>query len=426
MSRILLLSIQPPGGAGVQAIRYAKLIPHLRSLGWELHVVGPDPALDSVFPEPVQAPPGTCHYLKSVAWSRRWSVRRHRLPEGDPLRAAYAALQGLCRLLERLRRAQPQARLLKAMGRRAEALLRQHHFAAVAGVCPDFAVLDQAASCAARTGTPLLAIYDDPHGSRSLEGFTPADPQRQRAVLAEAAFTIFASPHTRQRYIEAGLVNAERSTWISDSYPVPTPALTPTPAPAAAAASEHIFRLLHLGNLGPWRPVEPLFEALQALGADTTLPPIGLDQFGYIYPEAARQLSATPALRSRVLLHPPSPYGESHRQAAPASALLVVAGPRHPDNLPSKFFEYLGHRKPMLVLAPRGSCLEDILERYPVGLVADVTSAAAIEAAMRDLVHRASVFEQAYETCEILKSYAAPTVAACWAHSFEIVCRADW
>ena len=55
LRRLLLLSIQPPGASGVQAIRYAKLLAHLRVLGWEVHVLGPDPALDSVHREPVQA-----------------------------------------------------------------------------------------------------------------------------------------------------------------------------------------------------------------------------------------------------------------------------------------------------------------------------------------------------------------------------------
>ncbi len=408
--RLLLLSNQPPGGSGVQAIRYGKLLPHLHALGWELHVLGPDPALDSVFLVPVEAVSGSLHYVRAVAWSRRWSVRRHRLVVGHPMRGVYGVIQGFCLLLERLRRAQPQAALLQAMGRRAETLLRQHTFAAVAGDSPHFGVLEQAARCAARTGTPLLAFYADPHGSRTLEGFSPADPLRQQAVLEAAAFAIFASPLTRQRYIEAGLVKADRSTWISDSYPVPTPAFQPAPA-APSSGSPQPFRLLHLGNLDLWRPVEPLMAALQALATDTTMSPVVVDQFGYIYPEASRLVAASPVLRSRLRLHPACPYAESHRQSEGASALLVVAGPRHLDNVPSKFFEYLGHHKPLLVLAPRGSCLADILVRYPVGLAADVTSAAAIEAALRQLVSSAAAFESAYTTCGILESYAAPAVA---------------
>ena len=417
LRRLLLLSIQPPGASGVQAIRYAKLLAHLRVLGWEVHVLGPDPALDSVHREPVQAAAGTCHYLRAVAWSRRWSVRRHRFPAGHPLRGIYGVLQAGCRLLERLRKADPQAALLGSMCQRAEALLRRQSFAAVAGVCPDFGVLEQAARCAARTGTPLIAIYHDPHGSRSLEGFKPADPQRQEAVLQAAVFAIFASPLTRQRYIEAGLVAADRSTWISDSHPVPPPVFSSRLSPPEVALPQP-FRLLHLGNLGPWRPVEPLLAALQALAAADDFPPAEIDQFGYIYPEASRQVAASQALSARLHVHPACPYAESHRHASAASALLVVAGPRHPDNLPSKFFEYLGHRKPILVLSPPDGCLADILERYPVGLAADVTSAAAIEAALRQLVSRADAFEAAYATSGILEAYAAPAVAERWAQTF--------
>lgn len=329
-----------------------------------------------------------------------------------------ACLQAGCRLLERLRKADPQAALLGSMGQRAEALLRRQSFAAVAGVCPDFGVLEQAARCAARTDTPLIAIYDDPHGSRSLEGFKPADPQRQEAVLQAAVFAIFASPFTRRRYIEAGLVAADRSTWISDCHPVPPPAFPPSPAPSSADSPQP-FRLVHLGNLGPWRPVEPLLAALQGLAVDPDLPPVRIDLFGYLYPEASRQLSDSPVLRARLHVHPACAYAASHQQAASASALLVVAGPRHPDNLPSKFFEYLGHRKPILVLAPPGSCLEDMLDRFPVGLAADVASASAIEAALRQLVCRAAAFERAYATCGILEAHAAPAVAERWANTLD-------
>ncbi len=91
--RLLLLSIQPPCDSGVQqGIRCAKILPHLRVLGWELHVLGSDPALVSVFREPVQEAPGTLHYMQAVAWTRRWSVRLHRLPAGHPLRRVCALI----------------------------------------------------------------------------------------------------------------------------------------------------------------------------------------------------------------------------------------------------------------------------------------------------------------------------------------------
>jgi hypothetical protein len=66
MPRALILSLQPPGGSGVQARRYAKLLPHLTAAGWEFHVVGPDPRLDAVTPEPFAGQEQFCHYSRRV------------------------------------------------------------------------------------------------------------------------------------------------------------------------------------------------------------------------------------------------------------------------------------------------------------------------------------------------------------------------
>ncbi len=64
----------------------------------------------------------------------------------------------------------------------------------------------------------------------------------------------------------------------------------------------------------------------------------------------------------------------------------------------------------MLVLCPRGSCLEEILDHYTVGLAADVTSATAIEAALRQLTSHAISFQRAYDTCGIPEAYAGLTL----------------
>jgi hypothetical protein len=46
--RILLLTIQPPGGSGVQGLIFTKLCKYLQESEWEFHFAGPSPALSSV------------------------------------------------------------------------------------------------------------------------------------------------------------------------------------------------------------------------------------------------------------------------------------------------------------------------------------------------------------------------------------------
>ena len=50
--RILLLTIQPPGGDGVQSLIFTKLCPFLVASDWEFHFAGPSPELTSLICSP--------------------------------------------------------------------------------------------------------------------------------------------------------------------------------------------------------------------------------------------------------------------------------------------------------------------------------------------------------------------------------------
>ena len=393
MRKVLLLSLQPPGCSGVQARRYAKLLPGLPREGWEMHVVGPDPGLIAERMEGPTPAPAAAHYTTRVVASRRWSVRRSRLGRFTAAGLFCAAMQVLHRLLERLRRIDGFADLQGAMVSSALAAHRSVGVDLIVAVSPDFRLLESSAALAAQLHRPFVACYDDPHGHRDQHGFSPAQIERQRQVLDQAARVVFASPLTQERYIAAGLVDAARTSTVMDCFLESDEAARALPASGEGAVEAMAmaerrrgpFHLVHLGNIPPWRPLTTVFQALlDAAGLDAS--PVVMENYGFLYGEAREQLRRQPKLADHVRLHRPVSLERSHQLAETADALLVLVGPRHIDNIPSKFFEYLAHPVPILVIGPPGNPLEHLVADLQVGRFADVNRSEAIHNALCTLI----------------------------------------
>jgi len=412
MARALILSLQPPGGGGVQARRYAKLLPHLPAAGWEFHVVGPDPRLDAVTPEPFPGQERFCHYSRRVSRSQRCAIRRNRRRPGTPLHLWFGLRQLIHRWLERLGRHDPQAHALEGLRATALATAARLPCDVVAGICPDFRVLEVAREVAGRLGKPFIAIYDDPFGHREKGHFHPAHPERQRAVLAAAAGAVFASPLTLQRYREQGLLGATPARFLPDCF-------EPGEAPPAALPDPATLTLFHPGNLGPWRPIEPLLEAVRRWRPEEQ-GGLRIQLYGYLYEAARTAIRSDPRLRQIVQVHAAVSNERSHQLAEAADGLLVLIGPRHNDNLPSKFFEYLPHATPVLVAGPAGNPLQGIVEGLEKGIYCDIESSAAIFDALVELRRRAGWFrERPRHNRDAIAAYAAPAVAAAWGAAFD-------
>jgi glycosyltransferase involved in cell wall biosynthesis len=100
--------------------------------------------------------------------------------------------------------------------------------------------------------------------------------------------------------------------------------------------------------------------------------------------------------------------------------VLVVIGPRHLDNQPSKFFEYLGHRKPILVLGPIGNPIQAIVNHLGIGIYCDILDSEAIAAAIARLVNGCDDFVSAYEiNQDAISRYSAPQVARLWVETLQ-------
>lgn len=424
MARALILSLQPPGGGGVQARRYAKLLPHLPGAGWEFHVVGPDPRLDAVTPEPIDGQDCFCHYSRQVSRSHRCAIRKNRRRAGTPLHLWFGLRQLIHQRLERLGGHDPQTHALEGLRTTALETAAAIRFDLVAGICPDFRVLEVARAVADELGKPFVAIYDDPYGHREKGLFHPAQPERQRAVLAAAAGAVFASPLTLTRYRDQGLLGSTPARFLPDCFEVgetpPSAARTGPPAPGVPiGAAGAPLTLFHPGNLGPWRPIEPLLEAVRRWHGEGR-GDLRILLYGYLYEAARTAIRCDPTLRTSIRVQAAVSNKHSHQLAEAADAVLVLIGPRHTDNLPSKFFEYLPHATPVLVAGPAGNPLQSIVEDLDKGIYCDIESSGAIFDALVALQrHGGSYRDHQRHNPDAIGAYAANRVARNWGAAFD-------
>ena len=416
--------IQPPGGTGVQGLRYSKLFPHTLNSDWELHFAGPDPQLTSVGLEPLVCPREHCHYSRHVSFSLRFATLKNRQHKYSLLYFFFGLLQLLAQRLERALGHDSFAYLKRGLQSTIERADRQYPFDLIAAKSPDFRMLELGAAIAQRLGKPLLAIYDDPHGQRDALHFYPDDRERQLKVLKQARGVLFMSPLTRDRYVEQGLVAAAKTFCLTDSYPLdacfyPPPPSPTRPSPPQAASGTRAplraLRLVHMGNLPEWRPIDPLLQALSGLDQSLVHQPLQLDFYGYLYPQAQALIQQIPSSSDQLSIHIHAAVNhlQSHQVAAAADVLLVMIGPRHLDNQPSKFFVYLGHHKPVLVIGPPGNPIQALVEDLGIGVFCDVHDPLAIREGLVQITSHYARYQQAFcHSIKAIERFSAPTVAA--------------
>jgi len=427
LKRILLVMMQPPGSSGVQGLIYNKILPFLELEGWEFHFAGPSPALASVMTEVVECPSCRLHYTRNISWSHRFSVLKNRQRRNSLRYLFFGSLQFLSRIFEKLVGHDSRAYLLAGIDQVVTAAEARWNYDLIAGKSPDFLILEAVSQITQRLGKPLVAMVVDPHGRRDGDLFTPYQEAEQRQILAQCCGAMFMSPLTLKRYVDSGMVSAAKAYAFTDSFPssaslyragissLQTPDLLSRAGSAEVRADNEArpvaMQLVHLGMLPEWRPIDALLEAVETLTA-----PIWIDIFGYLYPAAQQRILASAKLRRQVRCHTPVPYGNSHLIAEDSDALLVVIGPRHLDNQPSKFFEYLGHRKPVFVVGPPGNPLEAIVQELGIGVFCDVSDPDSIRSGLHALTENYGQILQAFQANHsLLAVYSAPQVAAQWA-----------
>jgi hypothetical protein len=402
--------MQPPGSSGVQAYRLKKILPFIEKHGWELHFVGPDPRVASLYQEPVRRGDEVCHYTRNSVPSLYFSIKRNRIKGWSPVKFFYGICQAVSLILEKAVHFDAYKYLEKGMTEQAAKALTQHDYQLIAGYSPDFKILKTARDFASLRQRPFMAIYDDPHGAREVGRFYPAEPEKQKEILNAASGVIFMSPLTRERYVEQGLVTAQKTFVMHDSFP------DMFDKKEAWERDLQNIRMVHLGNLPAYRPIDALLRAVEDLRSQPDNPKLQLDFYGYAYPEAIRKVQASAGLSQSIHIHKEVTHDESHKIAGRSDVLLVVIGPRHTDNCPSKFFEYLCHPRPILVLGPKGNPVEGMLRELEVGEYCDVEDSGSIKAGFTKIIAGYRGYEEAYRKNKaILDGYSAPATAAKWA-----------
>jgi len=402
--------MQPPGSSGVQAYRMSKILPFMEKHGWKLHFVGPDPAVASLYQEPAYRVSDLCHYTRNIAFSQYFSIKRNRIKGCSPVRLFYGVCQAVSLVLEKVFRFDAYKYLEEGMIEQATQVLGQHDCQLIAGVCPDFKILKTAYAFALLHQKPLIAIYDDPYGAREYARFYPAEFEKQKELLNYASGVVFASPLTRDRHVEQGLVAAQKTHVIYDSFP---------DMPDREEPGERDLKkinMVHLGNLPAYRPIDSILQAFETFQSKPNNPRLEFDFYGYVYPEAVRQIKNSAGLSQATHVHKEVTHSQSHQIAGSSDVLIVVIGPRHTDNCPSKFFEYLCHPKPILVIGPKGNPIEGMVATLGIGVYCEVENSEEIAAGIAKIVSGYHNYQEAFKKNRtLLYGYSAQTTAGKWA-----------
>lgn len=416
--------MQPPGSSGVMGLIYNKILPFLEDEQWELHFAGPSPRLASVLTEKVNCPQSRLHYTENISWSLRFSVLKNRQERRSLLYYAYGSLQVVSIAVEKLVKHDRHAYLMAGIEKIILAADAKWNYELIGGKSPDFAMLDSVATVASSINKPLLAMIVDPHGKREGQHFFPYDVDRQKQVLDQCCGAMFMSPMTRDRYVECGLLADYKAFSFTECYPTSQhlyqngkSVLKPVANASGDRVHQHVLRCVHLGMLPEWRPIEPLFEALLRH-------PISLqiDFYGYVYPEARNAILSNSVLRNCMRCWRPVLHEQSHYIAQDCDVLLVVIGPRHLDNQPSKFFEYLGHSKPLIVLGPRGNPIEIILNRLEIGIYCDILDCDSIAKGIEDISLHFAKYKQAFKTnSAMIENYSDRNAAKHWSNCLKSI-----
>ncbi len=237
----------------------------------------------------------------------------------------------------------------------------------VVGSAPPNSGLVAAARIARRCGAPWIAelrdlwvdnpYYDNPGWRRAL------DHVIERRVLSTAAGLVSVTPGwsqtLRRRYRQP--VACIFNGYVEDDFPA-----KPTGPPPG-----DVVTVLYAGNIYPgYRDPSPLFAAVALLGVERER--VAIDFYGPP-PADVLPLAAAHGVADRVFVHEPVTYKASLALQTSADVLLLLQWDNVKDagNIPAKFYEYLGARRPILFLGYEAGDLAATVRERGAGVVAN-------------------------------------------------------
>ena len=217
-------------------------------------------------------------------------------------------------------------------------------------------------------GVPWVAHFSDPwsqHAYYKSRVTRAALGRYERRVFEAATRLVFVSQTLRDTMLgradEATKAKSRVMPHLFDAALYNRAAL-----PAALAAERPGLRkVAHVGDLYGLRSPEPLFAGLgQLLKSRGGEAPLALWLVGRLDP-AFQGLDERFAVVSSLRYVPPVPYLESLAVMNAADVLLTVEAPvRSSIFFPSKLIDYLGARKPMFAITPKGGLTSRVMDLW--------------------------------------------------------------
>ena len=417
--RVLIVSRELPPAVGPHPIRVAKLAKYLPRLGWDVtvltvpvdHAWAVDASLleDIRGTEVIRIPRLLAGVIRPTDAESRPVAGRDR-GQTDP-GAAGGRRRALAGWLI------PDRDLLWAVPAARRARKIAEDFDVVLTTAPPFSTHIVGAWVARLTGVPWVAEYRDnwttnPLYRRSgLAGWL--DRFVESHALPSAAVVVTMSPAAAEEMAAHFPAVQRRVVAIPNGF-------DPDDMPPPRGRPDD-FVLVYAGSLGEARDPRPLFRVLTGMAAtDASFgAALKLRLVGNV--TAAIAAAATDALGDeRVAIDGLVPHREALEIAAGSAVLLAITTRREAGGagLTSKLFEYLGLRRPILLLAPAGPA-RDLVTSLDAGEVAEPDDEAGISRAVRRLYRAWQSGEERVAREEDLDQLTRVTTAARMAEALD-------
>jgi len=368
--RILFVTYHFPPRNSIGAVRTGKTAKYLRAAGHEVKVVAATSGPASIG-QSLEVPRDTIVYVRDPGETL--------LPGTSGSTASAGTEQPVRSLLRGVRKALyvPDRQVMWFPGALAASrrMLREHRFDVILASAWPVTSLLVARSAAALSGLPWVAelrdLWADNHYSqlasvpawldRRLEGVTLRHADALVTVSRECADVLAAKFSAPVAVIYTG--HTDETARYAGSDPQPT--------------SRDCLRVVFTGRLyGERRDPSVLFAALELLGDAAA----GIE-VEFVGPDVgdAQQFAGRYSMQASVRTSPPVPYSEARALQAAADLLLLVLWDQAGEEgvVTGKIFEYMGVRRPILVVGPSGTAAARLVTDLGIGFASSKPEALA-------------------------------------------------